>query len=250
MPLPSKKYYSLTNLVKRWGVEEEDIKYHIEHGDLKTCCWLDLRSVMRYQPTNGGNAMTVYNENFEGYVGLKPQDCRKIFRCGQYKLVHFLDLEQEGFEIALLPQSRDALISISDIVVSKEECRVFEKSHGLYNDKKSVPCKARMLGKVDVQSKISRANTDLHINQSKQEYHYRGKLLNFGAIQSNIINQLVEVHDTDAPWVHGKTLLYNAGSQAIRMRDLFKSQPLWREIIESDKRGHYRISSELQVAKI
>ena len=27
MPLPSKKYYSLTNLVKRWGVEEEDIKY-------------------------------------------------------------------------------------------------------------------------------------------------------------------------------------------------------------------------------
>lgn len=105
MPLPERQYFSLCNLASRWGVKKGDIKYYVEHGELATCCWLDLREIMRYQPRQDNCKITCEYMIFEGYVGLTPRDCRKIFRCGKYKLTSFFDLEDSGFEIAIAPKS-------------------------------------------------------------------------------------------------------------------------------------------------
>lgn len=249
MPLPDRQYFSLCSLAGRWGVENDDIKYYVEHGELHTCCWLDLREVMRYQPRKERCSITCEYIEYEGYVGLCPRDCRKIFRCGKYKLTSFIDLERDGFEIAITPQSRDAIISLDDIVVSKKECKRFERLHGICPKKPAKPCRAEMLGKIDLTLNGSHAVkcAGLYINQRRQEYYFRGELLRLGPIQSNIIEQLVEARRTEAPWVHGKTLLHRAGSQAVRMRDVFKSQSMWREVVQSDKRGHYRISSDVEI---
>ena len=46
---------------------------------------------------------------------------------------------------------------------------------------------------------------------------------------------------TQDPWQHGRYILEEAGSNLLRMIDLFKSQPQWRSLIESDRRGSYRL---------
>ena len=250
MPLPERQYFSLCNLASRWGVKKGDIKYYVEHGELATCCWLDLREIMRYQPRQESCKITCEYMSFEGYVGLTPRDCRKVFRCGKYKLTSFFDLEDSSFEIALAPKSRDALISVADIVVSKEECLRFEELNGLHvSDHCAIPCRASMIGRLDINaSGIAMVGANgLFINRRKQEYYFKGQLLHLGPIQSNIIDQLALAHATHVPWIHGKTLLHHAGSQAVRMRDVFKTQATWRDLVQSDKRGHYRIFEGIEV---
>ena len=250
MPLPDRQYFSLYSLAGRWGVENDDIRYFVEHGELATCCWLDLREVMRYQPRKERCSITCEYNHFEGYVGLSPRDCRKVFRCGKYKLTNFLDLDSSGFEISITPQSRDAIISVEDIVVCKQERNRFEKHNGLHISKHPIiPCRASMMGRLD----INASNGDtigangLFINRRKQEYYFKDQLLQLGPIQSNIIEQLALAHATESPWIHGKTLLHHAGSQAMRMRDVFKTQATWRDLVQSNKRGHYRIFEGIEV---
>lgn len=250
MPLPERQYFSLCNLASRWGVKKDDIKYYVEHGEPLACCWLDMREVMRYLPQKERCSITCEYMNYEGYVGLRPCDCRKIFRCGKYKIVNFIDLEQEGFEIALTPHSRDALIHLKEIVVSKAERSRFEKQHGLRVSRGSQkPCRAQMIGKIDHRGlpPIGAGKHDLYINTRNQECYYKGDLIQFGPIQSNIIQQLAEAHSSAMPWLDGKRLLHNAGSQGMRMRDLFKTQPLWQEVVQSNKRGKYRIFEHVAV---
>ena len=46
------------------------------------------------------------------------------------------------------------------------------------------------------------------------------------------------------PWQNGKQLLSAAGSRSLKMVDVFKSKPEWRELIQSDRRGNYRLRVE------
>ncbi|NRB10100.1 MAG: hypothetical protein HRU35_00545 [Rickettsiaceae bacterium] len=67
------------------------------------------------------------------------------------------------------------------------------------------------------------------------------KMYHFGNMQAKVIKQLYVAASTDSPWVFGKQALYKAGSRSLCMRDLFRSQPKWRKLVESDKRGYYRL---------
>ncbi len=70
-------------------------------------------------------------------------------------------------------------------------------------------------------------------------------IYHFGIIQSKVIKQLYLASNTDSPWVFGKELLYKAGSSSIRVSGLFRSKPKWRKIIESDRKGYYRLHPSL-----
>lgn len=235
MGFPDRQYYSLQSLCTRWGAELEDLRYSIEHSELFTCCWLDLREVMRFIPAKENCSITCNYVKFEGYVGLKPQDCRKVFRCGKYTLTNFLDIENSGFEIAIISQNRDAIISVNDLAVKKEEVIRFENTYGIC-------CVAETDSKV-----IKFDPKKLYVNHSRAEYFYHGTPLNLGAVQANIIAQLAAAKSSGNPWIHGKILLGNSGSQSMRMRDVFRTNKNWYELIEANKRGYYRIKSEIEV---
>ena len=68
-----------------------------------------------------------------------------------------------------------------------------------------------------------------------------GRIYHFGRIQAKVISQLYAASFTNSPWLFGKDILYKAGSHTTRVSDLFKSQPNWRLLIESDRRGNYRL---------
>lgn len=67
-----------------------------------------------------------------------------------------------------------------------------------------------------------------------------GEVISCGAKQSLILRQLHQAALRGNPWCDGKTLLTNASSQSASLRDLLKGQK-WRRVIESDRRGRYRL---------
>jgi hypothetical protein len=243
MPLPNKSYFTLQSLACRWGASFDDIKYYIEHEALQVCCWLDYRDVMSYIPHKGKSAITCETKKFEGYVSVRACDARKVFRCGKYKLTSFLDFEDEARHISVAPHSKEVLISVNDLMVTLKERTRFESE----NDLEPMEIQATQVNSESDKKQKSKLSQGLYINSRNCEYVYNGNPLSFGAIQSNIIKQLAEARTTGKPWVHGKILLHKAGSQAIRMRDIFKSQAMWRELVESNKRGHYRLRDDLEV---
>lgn len=69
-----------------------------------------------------------------------------------------------------------------------------------------------------------------------------GKIYYFGKKQAIVVKQLYEAYGTSSPWVFGKELLYNAGSKSIQMKDLFKKNKSWNDLIISDGQGNYRLN--------
>ena len=76
-----------------------------------------------------------------------------------------------------------------------------------------------------------------------------GRLYHFGLLQSKIIKQLYCASFSSSPWLFGQNMLENASAHSATIRDLFKSQKNWREIIESDNKGYYRLKIDKDIIK-
>ncbi len=249
MPLPKKKYHTLHDLANRWKVSFNDIKYYVEHNELSVCCWLDYRKYMRFICSEEDNKITCEYSRFEGYVGLGASNCRKIFKYKKYKIINFIDLIDKKFCYTVMPNSKDIILSIDDMVITDEERTRFEKENDLESESYPIsPCKAEIIGKLNNQSdEYKTRSRGLYLNTKKYQYLYNGTPFTLGPIQANIVKQLAEVHSSKSPWVNSKKLLKDSGSNAVRIRDVFKTHSLWSEIIDSDRRGNYRLKEGLIV---
>ena len=74
-----------------------------------------------------------------------------------------------------------------------------------------------------------------------RQVHSAGLLFNLGPVQARVVKLLHEAATSSNPWREGKLILGEAGSACTRMADVFKSQPHWRRLIDSDGRGRYRL---------
>lgn len=73
-----------------------------------------------------------------------------------------------------------------------------------------------------------------------KDYRYaklNGKEYFFGDTQARVIELLYDASQSHKPWVHSKTLLFESGSNAIRLRDLFKSQRNWTDVVCPTKKA-------------
>ena len=62
-----------------------------------------------------------------------------------------------------------------------------------------------------------------------------------GFVQREVIRFLHEAVNNDPPWQPGKAVLYEAGSTNAKMINLFRDHPCWGILIESNRRGLYRL---------
>ena len=79
------------------------------------------------------------------------------------------------------------------------------------------------------------------------EIRLRGEAYRFtGPIQLAAVRLLHQAALTPSPWRSGKTVLVDAGStdSALKMGNLFSGHPCWGVLIESDRRGKYRMRIE------
>lgn len=234
MGIPEKAYDRLHNLGKQWGIAQEDIYYAVENALLRACVWLPLRYVER-GVIREGRFIFENHELKEGFIGLRPQDFRRVHSTGRAKLREFHSVKQDGHIIRLAyePPQPAILVRIDDLVVLQEDRKKFEETYNLAQGELAVPFAPA------VESDFQHSNDYRHVTLNGQDFH-------FGDVQARVVEQLHDAARSRQPWVHGKTLIYDSGSRALRLRDIFKHKREWRQLITSNDRGYYRLNIPLE----
>lgn len=234
MAFPAKEYNRLQSLQKIWDVSQEDMWYVVESGLLRTCIWLPLRFVERGVIKNR-KFIFESHEMTEGFVGVRPEDCRRICSTGRARLRIFTSICKDGHILRLTYEPPQPAISVKlhDLVILKQDREEFEKCYNI--------------SKTNVQ--------ELHTDKAwlgfiaSEDYRYaklEDREYHFGDIQARIIELLHDAAQSQKPWVHSKTLLYESGSNAERIRDVFRTQKHWKELVISNKRGYYRLNIPME----
>lgn len=230
MLFESREYYRLSALKDKWGIAKEEILYAIENGMLKTCIWLPLRYVER-GIMRDRKFIYETHELKEGYVGVRSQDCRTICNYGRSKLRIFSSPceDEHIIRLAYEPPQPDIHVRLHNLIVLKEDCQKFER---VYNVQQNNVQKLRG-GNQEPDFTFSEDYRYLKLNDI--EYH-------LGDVQARVIEHLHDASQSHKPWVHGKTLIHESGSGAVRFRDIFKNKSNWRKLIISNERGCYRLN--------
>lgn len=236
MVFAEKSYDRLHHLWRRWGLTQDDAYYAIENGLLRTCVWLPLRYVER-GTIKEGKFVFERHESKEGFIAVRPEDFRRICCTGRAKLREFCSLKEENciVRLAYEPPQPAVMVRISDLVVLQADRLRFEQTYniGLQGNTLQFPAKS------GVEGQFKCSNDYRHVTLDGHEYH-------FGDVQARVVEQLHDAARSRQPWVHGKTLIYESGSRAVRMRDIFKHKHDWRQLITSNDRGYYRLNLPLE----
>ena len=226
MIFPEKDYDRLQSLRQHWCLTEDDVYYAVENGLLPVCVWLPLRYMERGVVTEHRYIFEQY-EHKEGFVGVRPEDFRRIASTGCAKLRIFRSANADGhiLRLAYEPPQPSLSVRIGDLVVLKADRREFEKSYRLETGTKASAPVEEFTAEGDYR----------HVVMGGIEYR-------LGDVQAAIVQQLHDASVSRNQWVHGKTLLAGANSRALSVRDVFKSKADWRKIIASDGRGYYRLN--------
>ncbi len=210
MSLLDKDYFTLEEIVDRWRLPHRDVVYLAENGLLR----LSVRLF----------GVPMERTCFSGLRDLRESDAFRLFRDGQVRIDQLA--APEGEYCYLLEPTRSVLVRLSDIVVRKEERDRVERRHRLVR------------GGTPQGPALRQFN-------AYSEVHLGGLVFQLGPIQARVVKLLHKAAQAGEPWCIGKLVLGEAGSACTRMADLFKSQPHWRRLIESDGRGRYRLSLPL-----
>jgi hypothetical protein len=176
-----------------------------------------------YEEDSEGHRFNIpeVQKSFHGLLGLLPHDAHQLFHIGAATVQHF-EVSNWDYCSVLWPEE-GVPVKIEELVISRDERDRVEKQHGLL--KAASKAQQRLIPKNDF-----------------EEITLGARTYNFGPIQAKVVRILYEAANTESPWRHGKQVLAEAGSSCTRLADLFKTQPDWRELIQSDRRGKYRLN--------
>ena len=224
--LIEKEYFTLEEVLEHWKMARRDAVYLAENGKLRLSVrvfHLRLEEGGFEEHPEGGSFRIPYrNLSFCGVLDLRERDAHALFRDGSVEVSCFQAPPAEYLEI---PDDWEPLIVREfDLLVRHEERR-----------------------RVEEQLLRPQAAAGEHLASCfSHSANYRDVAINgvsftLGPIQAQVV-KLLHKHPLDkSGWCSGKIVLEKAGSSSVRMADVFKSQPQWRKLIESDRRGNYRL---------
>lgn len=225
--LSDKAYFGLDEIQARFGLSRRDLAYLIENGLLKTSVrvWHVLveEGYYEHDAQAGHFRVPCDQRHVSGLLDLYTWDAYRLFR-DQAALIDSFDAAEGDYCVLLRPE--DGIeVRLDDLVVRREERDRFAREHR--------PPTPRCNGQA------------FTVVGDYKEVIVNGRSFHLGSCQAKVVRLLHAAAKTKDPWRHGKVVLADAGSLSTRMADLFKSQRHWRELIESDRRGHYRLASPL-----
>lgn len=215
---------SLADMAAEWKIRESVLRQWLERGRLKAHVWVPLRSVFRHK----GSGEVPKLCHWEGFAPLSRHYCFRLFRHGEIRLRDFYcqDLRHRF----LLPHSAE------DIIVKVDDLIILEKDKLSLEEQLSQTLRHDQHGANSCNIEIMPSFRRVRLG----EYEHQ-----FGTVQANALRLLYDAASCDEPWVNGKQLLQQAGSQSYTLSNLFKRKPVWRELIRSDGRGYYRLDEEV-----
>lgn len=228
LPLPERQTYPLPDLAARWLVSLPDIHDWLTGGELIAAVWLPIMSVIEKRCPGvdhvGGSVLS----HWEGYAGLTAAQSRRLLRNGRIALREFSSLDGKG--VYQLPEAKDdIMVMVADVIVTEPERRRFEELYPGLRDSEGRAVSSAPSG-------VFPADPTFRSIVGRE-----GKEHRFGTLQARVLRLLADSAEKGDPWQSGKSLLREAGSQSYSLSNLFKRHPAWRELIESDRRGYYRL---------
>jgi hypothetical protein len=224
MPLPHKEYFALTEVEQRWGMRRLDSAYFAENGRLEVSIRaheLDVATGTAAHPKAAWGRSTERSWRHDGLLPLRPGDLSAILRHGYYVVSEFK--AEPGRFLSVCPPSTPVRVEPVDLLITDTEVLRFEEEFGLTDE-----CSDPPLRQLQHASDFSEVVLD-------------GRAFRFRGVQAAIVRHLHDSAGQGKPWVAGKQLLRTAGSQSTRLLDVFKRHPDWRDLIESDGCGAYRL---------
>jgi len=220
-----KEYFTLDEVVSCWDMPHRDLVYLAENGLLKVSVRLYGIHIERgsYEEMGNGQCCNIPEErvSFQGLQDLLSRDVYRLFHEGQIKVDQF-DAPDDQYCHVLSPEE-GIVIKKEELVVSRLERDRAEAKHGL----------GGVSRRTDTVFEQKNDFTDVSLGE---------RSYTLGPIQAKVVGILYDAATTGSPWRHGQQVLAEAGSRCTRISDLFKTQSDWRKLIQSDKRGKYRLN--------
>jgi len=215
-----KSYFTLDELAGEWGLPGADLRYVAENG-LLTLSVRVIGNLMEFgiweEADDGERPMAIPCEHryHDGLVDLCKRDVFTLFRDGIVETAHFL----HGDGYASLLRNEDVLsVRLRDLLVRGDERRRFE---------------------ADVLPTVRAETTDFG---DFSDFWHDGRRYGFTPTQARVLQFLHDAALGGAPWQSGKAVLAAVGSHSLKLGDLFKRRPEWRNLVEGNGRGLYRLA--------
>jgi hypothetical protein len=219
-----KAYFALEELEERWSVPHRDLAYLAESGILKVSVRLygvRLERGSYQEGEQGPSSIPDDRSVFHGLQDLRTHDAYRLFQEGTLRVDRF-DAPAGCYCLVLQPKD-GIVIRTEELVVRREERDRVEAKQGLGG---------------------TRRTSEIVFEQRNDftEVILGDHTFMLGPIQAGVVRVLHDAALRGVPWQHGKAVLAEAGSSCTRLSDLFKAQPEWRKLIQSDRRGRYRLN--------
>lgn len=203
-------YHDLAWLAQTWNVRLADIAYLGENDLLRLSIRVFDEAVRSYASHAATEALAKPRA-FSGLLGVRSSDVFAIFRDGE-AIIDFL-IDPHGTPVRLLTPK---FVLMGDLVVNEAERQRFEQLH---------PNLMR-----------PRATEDCF-----RSFRWADRSYSFTSLQARFLHRLHDAGLTGQPWLNGKCLLAEIGSALVKPGDLFRRKQGWRDIVEHDQRGNYRL---------
>lgn len=220
-----KQYFNLAEVEAAWALPRRDIAYLAENGLLALSarlCGVHLE-LGSYELLDDDRWCSLPEERvwFHGLKDLRPDDLFRLFVEGEWA-IRFLAAPQHRY-CRILEPLEGIWLKPDWLLVRREERERVAIKYGLGG--------------------LPRA-TDRVLRQEHGFSHLQlgERIYKLGRTQARVVQILYESAVQGVPWLCGKVVLARAGSSCTRIADLFKKQPGWRMLIQSDRRGNYRLN--------
>lgn len=225
--LPNRNFYAPDELAEKWAVTIEDIWACLIAGSLKAHARVPLVGVLTL-PTacqHQDSAQRLVT-TWEGYSPLSRYQCQRFYEQGRMHLREFI-CEDKQARYALPDEADDLRVNNKRFGILNTERLRFENKYGVK-------------GEEDAEAEVSHG-----FDPTFRSIRYKRDIYYFGELQSAILSALYDASKTQSPWVNGKQLLHQVGSESYSLMQLFKHHPIGRKLIISDRKGYYRFNSVL-----
>jgi hypothetical protein len=203
-------YHDLTWLAQAWNARLADIAYLGENDLLQLSIRVFDEEVLDC-PSDTKAEVPATPRSYSGLLGLRSSDVFAVFRDGD-AVIDVL-ISPRGKPVRLLTPK---FVLMGDLVVGESERRRFERLHpDLVRDRASEVC--------------------------FKAFRWEGRSYRFTNLQACFLHRLHGAGLTGQPWLNGKGLLADIGSALVKPGDLFRRKPQWRDIVDHDQRGNYRL---------
>lgn len=226
MPLPQKRWFRIADIARRWAIPLSDIEDYALDELLELAVFVvDVPAEAgSWEPGPQGDVPLLQDRPIlNGPQPLPRASLLEIFRGGEAEVRAFQTALPNTF-LRVAPGLPALVVRRDDLIVTREERDRFERQHG--------------------PDEAAREPTTWHSDDFTSA-RVAGEWHSFGPKQAAVLRLLHAAAATDRPWCDGKRLLQDASASTMRMVDLFKRKPEWRQLVLADGKGRYRLNPDL-----